>query len=136
MTDTQPRVNPTTGDIDETVQVRPFADWLREQSQGKSHDELSDGLHDLIERVMDTGKKGSLVYIVTVAPLKDSADILAVSDEIKLKLPEHDRNASIFYPDRNGNLTRRDPRQQEIDWAALREVPAPTTDPTTAKEAH
>jgi hypothetical protein len=38
--------------------IRPFADWLREQSKGKTHDEMSVALHDLIGRVIDTGKKG------------------------------------------------------------------------------
>lgn len=104
--------------------IRPFADWLREQSKGKTHDELSDALHDLIAKVRDTGKKGTLALVVTVSPLKDDIDVLVVSDEIKLKLPEHDRKASMFYPDEHGNLSRTDPHQLTFD--SLKEVPAPT----------
>lgn len=121
---------PTTTDHDEDPTVRPFADWLREQSRGKTHDELSDGLHDLVARVRDTGKKGALVLIVTVAPVKNDADVLVVSDEIRLKLPEHDRKASLFYPDADGNLTRTDPNQ--LQFESLREVP-PNVDPVTGE---
>lgn len=122
--------NSTEVKADDDLFVRPFADFLIEQSGGKTHDELGEGLHDLIQRVLDTGKKGSLTLTVTVAPLKDDLEVLIVSDEIKLKLPEHDRKASMFYPDANGNLTRTDPRQLTFD--SLREVPV-GVDPETGE---
>ncbi len=100
--------------------VRPFADWLREQSGGKSHDELSEALLDLVDRVKDTGKTGYLSYTIKVGPMKGDKDVLVLSDEIKLKLPEHDRKASLFYTDRTGNLTRTDPNQPQFE--GLREV--------------
>ena len=103
-------------------EVRPFATWLLEQSGGKTHDELSQALVDLVARVRDTGKKGNVSLTVTVATLKGDADVLVVSDEIRLHLPEHDRKASLFYPDKDGNLTRKDPNQLSFD--SLREVPA------------
>lgn len=91
--------------------TRPFADFLREQARGHSHDELSEGLRDLVTRVRDTGKPGAITYTVKVAPTKGYAKALTVSDEIKLKLPEHDRDASLFFADADGNLTRNDPDQ-------------------------
>ena len=108
---------------DDDVQIRPFADFLREQSSGKTHAELGEGLHDLVARVLDTGKKGSLSLTISVGPMKGNPEILVVSDEIKLRLPEHDRQASAFWPDANGNLTRHDPRQMTFE--SLREVPPP-----------
>lgn len=124
-------IDTTTGEIET---IRPFADWLREQSGGTSHDELSESLHDLIARVRDTGKKGSLAYIVTVEPMKEDQDVLVVSDNINLKLPEFPRKASIFYADKNGNLVRSNPNQPEFE--GLRDVSAdPATDPTTLKDA-
>ncbi len=113
MTDTN------TADGDE-VYVRPFSDWLREQAGGKSHDELSDAVYDLVQRVKDTGKKGSIVYTINIGPMKGDKDVLMVDDQIKLKLPEHDRKASLFYTDKVGNLTRTDPNQ--LVFESLREV--------------
>lgn len=111
--------------------IRPFADWLREQSSGNSHDELSEALHALIAKVRDTGKKGSIKYTVRVGPLKGDIDVLVVEDEITINLPEHDRKASMFYPDKHGNLRRTDPRQ--LDFESLREVPPPNVDPKTGE---
>ncbi len=117
MTDTNP-------DVDGDRHVRPFADWLREQSAGATHAELGEGLHDLIARVIDTGKPGTLQLTVKVEPLKKSErGVLLVTDEIKLKLPEHDRDGSMFYTTREGNLSRTDPRQ--LTFESLREVPPP-----------
>ena len=112
------------------IQIRPFAAWLQEQSQGRTHSELSDALHDLIARVQDTGKKGTLTLSVHVETMKGDNTALVISDEIKLKLPEHDRKASLFFVDANGNPTRNDPRQIALP---LREVSAPT-DPSEAKD--
>ena len=110
---------------DELV-VRPFADWLRDQSQGKSHDELSDALFDLVQRVKDTRKAGYLVYTVKVEPFtKADSEVLTVTDAIKLKLPEHDRKPSLFYTDKTGNLSRTDPNQPTFE--GLREVPGGLT---------
>lgn len=110
----------TTPAPDETIVVRPFADWLREQSTGKTHEELSDNLHELIARVRETGKKGTLALLVSIEPMKNDHDVLLVMDQIKLRLPEHDRKASLFYPDQSGNLTRSDPNQ--LAFEGLKEV--------------
>ena len=97
-----------------TDEPRDFAAFLVEQSQGRTHAELSEGLRDLVARVIDTGKKGSITLTVAVAPMKDNTGVLVVSDVIKLNLPEHDRSASIFWPDQAGNLVRNDPNQASI----------------------
>ncbi len=123
-----------TGEIIDDPAIRPFADWLRDQSRGSTHDELSEGLYDLVARVTETGKKGTLTLIVTVEPMKEDVSVLLVGDEIRLKLPEFPRKPSLYYQDRQGNLSRQNPDQPEI--TGLREVPAVATpDPTTIKEA-
>ena len=93
---------------------KPFSSWLIEQAGGKTESELTDGLRDLVNRVTDTGKKGTLQLTVTVGPMKEDPSMLVVSDEIKLKLPEHDRKASIFWTDDDGNLLRNDPNQRSL----------------------
>lgn len=95
--------------------VRPFSTFLLEQARGRSHDDLSATLHKLIQEVRDTGKKGSLTYTVTISPLDKEVRSFSVVDEIKTKYPEHDRPTSIFYPDADGNLSRRDPNQMSFD---------------------
>lgn len=94
--------------------VRPFADWLREQSGGKTHAELSESLRDLVSRVQDTGKKGTLVLSIVVEPMKGDSDVLVLTDNITLKLPEFPRASSIYYADEDHNLRREDPKQPPI----------------------
>lgn len=117
-------------ELDADAVIRPFADWFREQSSGKTHEEMGEALYDLVQRVRDTGKKGTLSLTISVAPMDKDISVLVISDEIKLRLPEHDRKSSLFYPDKHGNLTRRDPGQLEFE--SLREVPA-GVDPTTGE---
>lgn len=108
---------------DDEKAIRPFSDFLRDQNRGRTHDELSEGLNDLVARVKDTGKKGTVTLIVSVEPMKGNEDALLVHDEIKLKLPEHDRGSSIFFADKEHNLRRDDPNQPAFEF--LTEVPAP-----------
>lgn len=113
-------------DPTDEVEPRPFATFLMEQNRGRTHEELSHGLRDLVAKVEDTGKKGSITLTITVEPLKGNEEALQVSDVIKLNLPEHNRGASIFFRGRDGNLQRDDPNQISIfDQTELREVPPP-----------
>lgn len=116
---------------DGEILVRPFADWLREQSKGASHDELSDALHSLVESVLDTGRKGTLQYTIMVDP-KGAGGALVVTDQIKLRPPERDRDGSIFWADDDGNLRRQDPKQLSFD--SLREVPMAETHETPTEK--
>jgi hypothetical protein len=116
---------------DDTPRVRPFLDWLREQSQGKTADELSEGLHTLIDKVRETEKKGSITLKVTVA-YDSQARHARRHRQHHYRLPEHDRPTTIWYLDHDGNLTRNDPRQ--LAFEALREVPPPAgVDPKTGE---
>ena len=40
-----------------TDHVRPFADWLREQQSGRTHDELTEALAALAAAVKETDRK-------------------------------------------------------------------------------
>ena len=107
-----------------TVHVRPFADWLREQSNGRTHDELTEALAALAASVRETGKKGTLTLAVTIAPFdKGQSHALVVTDSVKVALPQHDRRKTVFFANEAGNLTKDDPQQPTFE--GLREVPAP-----------
>lgn len=114
---------PTTPEPEEEQVPRLFADWLTEQRKGLTHDELTDALHDLIAAVNATGKAGTLTFQVKIAPLKKTGNVLEVTDVVKLVLPKPERDASIYFTDDEGNLSRQDPNQPSFE--SLREVPAP-----------
>ena len=116
---------------DPATHARPFSDFLREHGAGRTHDELSEALHDLIRKVKDTGKKGSVSLAIVVEPVKKDERLVIVSDKITLRMPEHDRPSAMWFTDRNGNLTRSDPDQ--LVFEALREVPPPNVDLATGE---
>lgn len=118
----------TPAESDEQV-VRPFASFLREQSGGQLHDELSSKLHELIEAIRETGKAGSISLKIDIKPIAGTdGRTLTVTDTVAAKLPKTERPKSIFFATDDGNLSRTDPRQPVI--TGLREV-EPTTTPKT-----
>ncbi len=116
-----------------SVEPQDFLAWLAGQADGRTVAELSDGLAELVRRVNDTGKKGSIALTIVVEPMKQGdGRTMVVKDSINLKLPEYDRTASIYFTDEDGHLHRNDPRQMAFGF--LREVPAPAgVDPTTGE---
>lgn len=99
----------TEKDVDD--QVRPFASVLQEIQSGQAHDELSKAFRDLILAVEDTGKGGKLTFTLDVKPLKSGDGVLVLTPAHAVKLPQHDRKASLFYATKNGNVTKENPNQ-------------------------
>lgn len=122
-----------TPDEDE-ARVRPFSDFLREHAKGRTHDDLSKAMQDLIGAVKDTEKPGSITLKINVRPLKSNHEVLEVSDQIVVKKPQHDRKTSLFYADRDNNLVRDNPDQFEFE--GMRDVSAaPASDKAKEKRA-
>ena len=116
------------------IEPQDFLVFLAAQAGGGTVTELSDGLAELVRRVADTGKKGSISLTVSVEPMKGGdGKTMVVKDSITLKLPEYDRTAGVYFSDEDGRLHRNDPRQ--IAWdMPLREVPPPAgVDPKTGE---
>lgn len=114
--------------------VKPFATFLLQQAGGRTHDELSEALHDVVAAVQDTGKKGRITLTIEVALLDKKgahSTQLRIADNVKVMCPAHDRASSIFWTDKSGNVTRNDPAM--LDFEALRVV-EPVVDVTTLKE--
>lgn len=113
-------------------QVKPFGQFLHEQRNGALHDDPSRGLVELVNACVETGKKGMLTLKVTISP-NDDEETLVVLDDIVLKVPKPTTKAGLFYFDKDGNLLRRNPRQEELP---LREVAGGKADePRDLREA-
>lgn len=105
---------------DEPVALRPFAAWLHEQRGGALHGELGERFAEMCRAVLDHEKAGTITVTIKAAPSKVDGALL-LTDEVKVKVPEPDRGAALWFPDAHGNLSRRDPRQPEIP--GVRAVP-------------
>ena len=111
--------------------ARPFVDFLAQQ--GRAHEELTEGLHEVIAAVKETGKAGSVSVTIKVEPDKKASGVFRISDSVAVKVPVHDRGTRIYFADESGNLTRSDPNQPELE--GLRDVSAPAT-PIKLKEVN
>lgn len=103
-------------DNDATDEEQSFAAFLVQHARGRSERDLSAALRDLVRAVEETGKAGSLTYVLTIKPQENADHAVLVTDEIKPKLPQLDRPASIFFADEAHRLVRSDPRQQTFDF--------------------
>ena len=89
--------------------MRPFSQVLQELGEGSTLAELSEAFWDVIQRVQETAKAGSLTLHIAVG--FDGQGRLVVKDEVKTKLPEFSRPETRFFVDKHGNASRRNPDQ-------------------------
>ncbi|MFI8372657.1 hypothetical protein ACIGCH_00935 [Pseudomonas helleri] len=91
---------------------RPFIDTLRDIEAGGLLDELSETQHSLIDAIRLTGKGGVLTIKLAYKP--DGNGQMTIKADVKAKEPALSRGTSLFFLTPEGNLTRRDPRQQDL----------------------
>lgn len=93
---------------------RPFAATLQEIDKGKLHVELTDALTEVVAGVMTVGKGGKLTLTLSIKPAAKRADMVLVAATVTKRVPEADRDESLFYATDDGGLSRRDPNQSEL----------------------
>jgi hypothetical protein len=110
-------------------QTRPFADVLNSLRRGRTHREASNNLQELVQAVAATGKQGSITLTLKVSKSKVSG-MVEIDDTVKVKLPDPPRDASMYFADDDGNLTKDDPRQGELFAGPVR-----VADPSEGRQA-
>ncbi len=112
--------------------TKAFAVFLQDLRDGRAHAELSSQLADLIAKVKETGKGGSINLKIKIKPASRGGDIdkVTISDAISIELPKPERGEDFFWLTDENELTRNHPRQANLE---LRE--ATTSKPATFKDA-
>lgn len=118
---------------DDRPTLKPFNATLQEQRRGELHQELSEGLAELVAAVMEHDKAGTLQLTLKVKPAGDGEQVHVI-DTVKVSAPKADNKPSIFFADDAGNLSRRNPRQPELPLRKL-EGGAQPTDAQAAEAA-
>lgn len=75
--------------------------------------QLTDELQDVITSVVEHAKPGSITLKLKVEPNGDNA--VTIISEVKAVAAKPGVGKAIFYADQGGNLSRRDPRQRDIE---------------------
>lgn len=92
----------------DTKEPAPFAEFLLKHAKGRTHDELSESLRDVVVAVQEIGKAGTLTLKLTAKRVNDGQ--VQVEAAITTKLPDV-AQASIWFVTPDGELTRDDPTQ-------------------------
>lgn len=103
--------DPRTGEVTD-ANPRPFTEVLAELGEGSTLAEISEAFWDVIQRVQETAKAGSVTLHLAIG--FDGQGRLVVKDEVKQKLPEFSRPETRFFIDKEGNASRRDPNQPAL----------------------
>lgn len=98
-----------------------FAFTLSQLRGGKTQDELSQELNQLVQDCRNTGKKGELVLSITVRPDKGDSGQYFLRPDIKVKSPKFEIGDTLFWGTPEGNLQRTDPAQGDLDLRIIQE---------------
>ena len=115
------------------MSIRPIVDTLRELRHGAMLDEASEQMAEVVKRVSETGKAGSLLIKLTVKPAgRGMVRTVVIEDDVAAKLPEADKEVTVFFPLSDGNLSRQDPSQMNLGLRVVESVDPLTGEITTA----
>ena len=99
------------------MSIKPFTETLNNIRYGELATELDAAWNQLVNKVRDTGKKGSLTIKLDLTPGKGMA--MEIDDNMIAKEPKFAKGSTLLFPTVEGNLQRTDPNQRTLE---LREV--------------
>lgn len=95
-----------------------FLSTLAELKNGRVIHQANDTMQRLLSAVQKHGGKGKLGLELTLSPRidSDSGRVIEVdiAYSIKVAEPQPNHGTTMFYVDKEGKLTRQDPRQAEM----------------------
>lgn len=102
------------------MSIRPAVAILNELRDGEALVELGQHLHDAIASVREHGKPATITVTITVGTLGENQHKLVtppviMSAKVKSKLYEPEPASTIFFVDQDGNATRNQTRQQDLE---------------------
>jgi hypothetical protein len=99
-----------------------FLNTIATMAGGRTLEKLEDALREATKAARLAGAKSKLNLELTISPSGEGAGgtpLFKVTGKVKKTLPEKPETASNFFADENDNLSRRNPSQEEIKFAAL-----------------
>ena len=96
-----------------------FALLLANQRDGDCLRDASEKLTELVQKMRERLRPGSITLKITISPA-NGAKVVTITDEITVKMPKEDKEATLMFTSEDGSLTRKNPDQKEL---VLREVP-------------
>jgi hypothetical protein len=99
------------------MSIKPFTDTLNAVRYGELVAELDAAWNQLVNKVRDTGKKGSLTIKLDLTPGKGMA--MEIDDHMSVKEPKFPKGSTLLFPTVEGNLQRTDPNQRTLELRSV-----------------
>ena len=87
---------------------------------GQTQIEASELLNELVQACRKTNKVGELTLKIKIRPDNASGQYF-LEDQVSIKAPKSERGKTLFFGTPEGNLSRQDPNQKELDLRSLNE---------------
>jgi hypothetical protein len=100
---------------------RPFEQILVELRNGRFSQQLTDEFDELARAVHSTGKSGTINLKLTLKPSGENG--LEIEGKTSTTIPKADVGKGFLFFDAEGNLTRSDTRQREMQLEAAGVTP-------------
>lgn len=110
--------------------MRLITDVLRDIRKGRPVEEATMALADVVRAVDETGKDGSVTITLKVKAAKHGGPEKTLVAEVKSKKPIADIAPAVFFSDKDGDLHRFDPRQEEMELREAGSGDKPVMDAT------
>lgn len=100
-----------------------FLNSIATMNDGDVVNDIDDALRQAVRAALTTAKKARVTIKLDIVPAGDGVGgtpLFKVIDDIEVKLPKKSRTkAPVFFADDDCNLTRRNPKQEEMRLEAI-----------------
>ena len=99
------------------MSIKPFSETMNAVRYGALLNELDAGWNELVNKVRDTDKSGSMTITFKLTPGKGAA--MEIEDDVKFKIPKLAKGSTLMFPTVEGNLQRSDPNQRTLELRSV-----------------
>jgi hypothetical protein len=115
-------MNPTTASAPAALSG-VFVNSIASMNNGEVVNDIDDALRQAVRAALTTAKKSRVTIKLEIVPAGEGVGgtpLFKVVDDIEVKLPKKPRSKSpVFFADDDCNLTRRNPKQDEMRLEAI-----------------
>lgn len=95
---------------------QPFPVTLAAVRKGALVNELTEELARIVAGVVQMEKPGTLTLKLTVKPAAENSEMVVITDELTVKVPQPDRPPTWFFATDDGGLARKSPTQDDLPF--------------------
>jgi hypothetical protein len=96
--------------MSDDADIAPFSVFVLEHRNGQFNAEVAGRLAEVVRKVEETGKKGTVSIKLTIEPVGHASGQVVIVDQVDNR-PPRELTGSIWFTDANGGVSRRDPNQ-------------------------